>query len=433
MCDAPPRIQKAAHPRAESGTTVITTCSSWPPNSASDMAAVIRQTDWSATPLGPTSDWPASLRILVVAALNSPLPTIVLWGPALVQIYNDAYRPFLGLRHPRAMGQPTQECWPEVWDFNGPIYQRVMQAGECLHLENRQFEIAPSGVREVRYLTIIHSPARDENGAIRGTTVVAIDMTQNIELAQANAALRLEARDAVLAADRHKDELLAMLGHELRNPLAPIVMAAQMLGRPGIDLQRIPKLSQIVSRQAEQMTRLVDDLLDASRVTKGLIALEREQIDIREVVANAVEQVHVLMHERHHHFTIRTLDAALLIEGDRVRLIQILGNILGNAARYTAEGSEIALDVSATDKEVELKVSDNGWGISQNFLPKVFDLFSQAERGADRSLAGLGLGLAVVRKLVALHGGSVIAHSAGLGKGSIFTVTLPKFGAPAAA
>ncbi|MHB0990818.1 MAG: sensor domain-containing protein [Burkholderiales bacterium] len=164
----------------------------WPPG-RSEMAKVIRDIDWSPTALGTIEDWSISLRIAITAALDSPMPTIILWGPELIQLYNDAYRSILGLRHPVAMGQKTQDCWPEVWYFNEPIYKRVLNTGECVHFEDQEYVIEPSGIRETRYFTISYSPVRDEWGAIRGIQVVAMETTRkvcaersNIELLQAS-------------------------------------------------------------------------------------------------------------------------------------------------------------------------------------------------------------------------------------------------------
>jgi signal transduction histidine kinase len=160
----------------------------WPP-AGSEMGTLIRQMNWHGTALGPTCDWPAGLRIAVSATLDSPLPTILLWGPQLIQFYNDAYREVLGLRHPAAMGQPTQQCWPEVWHFNEPIYRRVLDAGERVHLEDQEYIIEPSGIRESRYFTTSYAPARDELGAVRGVHVVTRETTRRVTAERDNMVL----------------------------------------------------------------------------------------------------------------------------------------------------------------------------------------------------------------------------------------------------
>ena len=226
--------------------------------------------------------------------------------------------------------------------------------------------------------------------------------------------------DELRAAARRKDDFLAMLAHELRNPLAPISNAAQLLTMAGADDQRIRRSSEVIIRQVRHMTELVDDLLDVSRVTRGLVALEREPVDIGAVVSGAIEQARPLIDARGHHFELTSSGPAVRILGDRTRLVQVLANLLNNAAKYTPQGGRIGLSVAARDGLVTLEVSDNGIGIDSAMLPHLFDLFSQAERTPDRSQGGLGLGLALVNSLVQLHGGRVEAHSAGLGRGSIF-------------
>ncbi|MEO5881708.1 MAG: PAS domain-containing protein, partial [Caldimonas sp.] len=159
------------------------------------MAARVRDKDWSQTPLGAIALWPASLRIAVGSVLDSPLPTIVLWGPELIQVYNDAYQPILGKRHPAALGQPTRECWPEVWSFNEPIYRRVQDGGERVHFEDQEYVIEPSGLPESRFFTITYTPARDESGRVLGVTVIAMDTTQRVRVER-------ERREALLEQSR---------------------------------------------------------------------------------------------------------------------------------------------------------------------------------------------------------------------------------------
>ncbi|PUA17170.1 ATP-binding protein [Glaciimonas sp. PCH181] len=170
------------------------------------MGALVRQIDWAKTSLGPIRDWPASLRIAVTMALDSPLPTIVLWGTELIQIYNDAYRPLLGLRHPVAFGQRTQDCWPEVWHFNTLIYNRVLSTGECVHLEDQEYVIVPSGISETRYFTITYSPTRDESGSVCGVYIVATETTRRVLAERENITLLKATRFAA-------DQLQQMFDH----------------------------------------------------------------------------------------------------------------------------------------------------------------------------------------------------------------------------
>ncbi|WP_313032421.1 sensor histidine kinase [Massilia alkalitolerans] len=226
--------------------------------------------------------------------------------------------------------------------------------------------------------------------------------------------------------ERRKDEFLAMLAHELRNPLAPISSSAELL-KISTSPERIRASSDVIARQVRHMTSLVDDLLDVSRVTRGLIKLDQALVGIGPVLANAVEQSRPLVAARGHALTVEVAPelAAARVHGDATRLVQVIANLLNNAAKYTPSGGTIFLSAARSGERVRLCVEDNGIGIDSGLLPQVFDLFTQAERTPDRSQGGLGIGLALVRTMVALHGGEVQAHSDGPGKGSTFTVWLP--------
>jgi signal transduction histidine kinase/CheY-like chemotaxis protein len=226
--------------------------------------------------------------------------------------------------------------------------------------------------------------------------------------------------------DRRKDEFLAMLAHELRNPLAPIGAAADLLQRAQPSESLVRTTSQIIGRQVRHMTELIDDLLDVSRVTRGLVELEEAVLDVGQVAAEAVEQVTPLVQARHQDLQVQLPPAQVLVCGDKKRLVQVLANILNNAAKYTQEGGRLRLEVEADAGQVRIAVSDNGIGMAPEVVARAFELFAQAERSADRASGGLGLGLALVRSLVELHGGTVACESPGLGKGSRFMVTLPR-------
>ena len=239
---------------------------------------------------------------------------------------------------------------------------------------------------------------------------------------------RMRTQEALRQADRRKDEFLAMLAHELRNPLAPISTAAQLLKLGQRSDERISRTSDVITRQVGHMTSLINDLLDVSRVTRGLIVLERQRVPLQQVMADAVEQVRPLIEARRHKLSMQAPTEEVLVLGDAKRLVQVLANLLSNAAKYTLEGGHLTLWLEADVQEARLHVSDNGMGISAELLPHVFDLFSQAERPSDRSQGGLGLGLPLVKSLVELHAGSVRAVSRGQDCGSEFVVTLPRLG-----
>jgi PAS domain S-box-containing protein len=234
-----------------------------------------------------------------------------------------------------------------------------------------------------------------------------------------------KAVDRLKEADARKDEFLAMLAHELRNPLAPIRSAAEILKIARLDESRVQKTSEIIARQVGHMTSLVDDLLDVSRVTRGLVKLEKKPLDIKHIVTDAVEQVNPLVRARRHHLALHLSPEAAMVCGDKKRLVQVIGNLLNNAAKYTPEGGNIRLKTEVEDSKVLLSVIDDGIGMEPGLAARVFDLFAQAERTPDRSSGGLGLGLALVKSLVELHEGTVTCASEGLGKGSRFTVCLP--------
>jgi signal transduction histidine kinase len=251
-------------------------------------------------------------------------------------------------------------------------------------------------------------------------------------ISAARSALRARGRQyAMREVDRRKDEFLAMLAHELRNPLAPIRAASDLLRMAALDSARVRQTSEVISRQVGHMTGLIDDLLDLSRVSRGLVTLDATALDAHQVLSSAVEQVRPLVDARGHRLTIRTPHEAAFIHGDQKRMVQIVANVLNNAAKYTPEGGEIsaALDIDAG--AVTYTIADNGIGIAPDMIAHIFDMFAQAERTPDRSQGGLGIGLALVRNLVGLHGGTVAAASAGMGKGSRFTLTFPRGAAPA--
>src|SRR5205807_3574731 len=225
--------------------------------------------------------------------------------------------------------------------------------------------------------------------------------------------------------DRLKNEFLSMLAHELRNPLAPIRNAVHILQSTEIGRTEFEFAREIIDRQLHQMVRLVDDLLDVSRITRGKIILQKEPVDLATVAARAVETSRPLIDSRNHELTIKLPEQPVWVRGDVTRLAQILANLLNNAAKFTAEGGRIWLTLEQMDHEAVFRVRDTGMGIPAEMLSSIFDLFIQAERSLDRSQGGLGIGLTLVRRLVEMHGGSVHASSAGPNQGSEFVVRLP--------
>lgn len=240
-------------------------------------------------------------------------------------------------------------------------------------------------------------------------------------------ALRARLRQyEIQLSDARKDEFLAMLAHELRNPLAPISAAAQILKLISFDPEKVMHSSEIIARQVAHMTNLIDDLLDVARVTRGLIVLEREPLDMRQIVSQAVEQVNPQINAKCQHLALHLPPESMPVLGDSKRLIQVVANLLNNASKYTQDGGSLAMSLGSDGHEIILQIVDDGIGISAPMVSRVFELFAQAERTSDRSQGGLGLGLALVKSLALSHGGSVHAASKGPGEGSTFTLRLPR-------
>ena len=252
------------------------------------------------------------------------------------------------------------------------------------------------------------------------------ELAQRAALALDNARLYAQAESALLqarTANRAKDEFLAMLGHELRNPLAPIVNSLQLmkLRDPGGHLEE----RKIIERQVTHLSRLVDDLLDVSRITKGKVQLKRERVDLSTVIAWALEQAKPVLDERAHPVTLENTGAKIYVDGDSVRLAQVFCNLLTNAAKFTPPEGRISISLRASGGVAEVAVKDSGKGLGPDLLPRVFELFVQGEQGAGSHSGGLGLGLAIVKNLAEMHGGSVEALSEGQGRGATFIVRLP--------
>ena len=243
---------------------------------------------------------------------------------------------------------------------------------------------------------------------------------------QKKEAARGQAERELRAADQRKDEFLAMLAHELRNPLAPISTGAHLLKLLHSDNAQITQTCAIIARQVEHMTGLVDDLLDVSRVTRGLVSISTQVLDLRQVIDDAAEQIRPLITTRRHSVVLDLLPEPALVKGDHKRLVQVVANLLNNATKYTPEGGRIELRLTVDGPDYLMTVTDDGIGMEPQLVARVFDLFTQAERTPDRSQGGLGLGLALAKSLVELHGGTVRAASPGLGKGSTFSVRLPR-------
>jgi signal transduction histidine kinase/ActR/RegA family two-component response regulator len=230
------------------------------------------------------------------------------------------------------------------------------------------------------------------------------------------------------AANRRQNEFLAMLAHELRNPLSPIGMAASLLDRTPDATPQLHKLARVIGRQVDHMAKLLDDLLDAARISSGKITLSTQPLVLADVLQQAVETMQPCIQERRQSLQVELPDEMVVVEGDQVRLIQVFTNLLANASKYTPDGGKLRLGARSGADEVTVTVGDNGNGIAPEIIPYIFDLFTQGPRSLARSEGGLGVGLNVVRNLVNMHAGAVTADSRGAGQGSCFAVTLPRSG-----
>lgn len=358
--------------------------------------------------------------------MQAPVAAALLLGPQLrFELANAAYCEMVGQQD--IVGRPFREVLPHL--RGGPmegLLLEVMRSGRPYCAESQSMDVDTADGPARRFFQLTLQPMRSPAGDVEGVIVVAADVTQQasarealLEAARERERLLEELRDA----SRAKDEFLAMLGHELRNPLSPIVTALQLMrmrGETGTAREQ-----GVIQRQVDHLVRLVDDLLDISRITRGKIELKRELCDVQAVLAKAVEQASMLLEQRSHQLAI-TVQPGLRCVCDPVRIAQVVANLLTNAARYTDAGGMIELDCQAEDDgRFAIRVRDNGQGIAPEMLPHIFELFYQAPRGIDRAEGGLGIGLALVRSLVELHGGTVEARSEGTGRGSEFIVRLP--------
>ena len=365
---------------------------------------------------------------------QAPAAIAMLEGPNhVVTLANSRYQRMTGNRPLKDL--TIREAFPELAGQGYlELLDRVFETGESFEARDAVVKLSheADGALEDTFVDFVYQPFRDSDQKVKGIMVVAFDVSDRVraqserqDLMDREHAARREAE----AANRTKDEFLAMLGHELRNPLAPIVTALHLLRLR--DGDRNEKERSIIERQVTHLVTLIDDLLDISRITSGKIALKRECIELADIVAKAIELASPLLEQRRHELIVTVPRPGLTVDGDMTRLAQVVLNLLANAAKYTEPGGRLTIIAERVAESIELRVRDTGIGIAPDMLPKVFDLFAQEAQALSRSQGGLGLGLAIVHSLVRLHGGSVSARSAGLGHGSEFTIRLPAAAASA--
>ena len=356
----------------------------------------------------------AHARRLASIFAQAPVAIAILRGPDHVfDITNPTYLEVVDGRD--VTGRPLREALPEVVPQGFvEILDEVRRSGQPYTARSQPIALArgPDGALEQHYFDFVFQPLLDEAGRVDGIAAVGYDVT---ELSKA--------RHEAEVANRAKDEFLAMLGHELRNPLAPILTALQLLRLRGI--KAAERERQVIERQVQHLVSLVDDLLDVSRITRGKIQLNPRPVNISEVVAKAIETASPLLEQKGHALQVDVPREGLVVDGEGDRLAQIVANLLTNAAKYTENGGRITLRAAPVGGEAVIRVEDTGIGIDPDMLPRVFDLFVQERQALDRAHGGLGLGLTIVRSLAQLHGGRVEAHSEGPGRGAEFVVYLP--------
>ena len=364
---------------------------------------------------------PALEVMLPAPGMPKTLPGGPLWRDFLRRCVREA-RPAGRVDLP--LGQVTG-AQAVVIDCAAIIVLGEPQPPEVLDGIEREFPLLAALLVAQQALNI----ERAEAAEAREAASQARTLAQALDTARAaSAELNLELRRE----HERKDEFLAMLAHELRNPLSPLVNSIEILRRgPGGREQQMARQLDVMGRQLKQLTRLVDDLLDVSRVSRGLIELRRERVPLEEILADAVEAVRPLLEARAHVFQRLAQAGDIYLNGDRVRLTQVFVNLLVNAAKYTEPGGRIALSIVPDQGRVSVVIQDNGRGIPQDMLTRIFDTFTQVPGSLANAQGGLGIGLTLVRRLVELHGGRVAAYSRGEGQGSTFTVSLPQVAAPA--
>ena len=545
---------------------------------------VMRGTDWSKSSLGPAESWPSALKAMVRAMLCSRQPMMIFWGPDLINFYNDASLPFLGEKHPSAIGQRAEDCWSDAWPVVGlqlrdvvekgaailhesllvpvrrkgrlddawwnysysplfddactiagvlvvvtettvevasrkqleaakkdaevarlelqnvimqaplpmailkgpdhryelanpsyvalvqrevvgktvreaftleevgyylPIVDHVYQTGELILTREAPLRLPDrNGVVEDRFLDIGWYPYRQIDGAIAGVLAILHDVSDQVKARmqvertlvereklldliqqseRARVALHARERDLRLdaeAANRAKDEFLATVSHELRTPLTAILGWAHML-KEGRDPTRLEKGLTIIERNARSQAKLIEDILDVSRIISGKLLLNMGRVELATVIQNAIESIKPAATAKHLQLDVEVEGGQTGFVADEDRVQQVIWNLLSNAVKFTPKGGMVSVSASQNDDTVVIRIRDTGRGIPAEFLPYVFDRFRQEEASTTKQQAGLGLGLSIVRHLVEAHGGTIHVISDGPGRGATFEVVLP--------
>lgn len=400
-----------------------------------EMGALMRSTDWSATPLGSTATWPQSLRSALSIRIGSRFPIAIYWGAELALLYNDAWSPILGSKHPVALGQGAREVWPEIWDTIGPLFEQVLTTGEAVYQEDSLLLMHRHGYTEECYFNFTFSPVRGEGGRVEGIFNAVIETTfasspiagpvpcvSWVSASRPPAPLRKRARSRLGASRRRRamrpsarstcstKERRRRGWRPAREPMKPAPPPR------GADLER-------VHRNELRLLKLVNTLLDFSRIEAGRVEAHYRSTDLSALTADLASTFRSLIEKAGLTLTVECPPLPEPGYVDRAMYEKIVLNLLSNAFKFTLEGS-IRVSLEPGDGDVRLIVEDSGTGIPHAELPHVFERFNRVEGAKGRSYEGSGIGLALVHELVKLHGGTVSVESR-VGQGSRFLVSLP--------
>ena len=427
-----------------------------------EMGARIQAFDWSSTAIGSTDTWPQSLRVALQILLLSKFPMQILWGHEYVQFYNDAYIAIAGDKHPIALGQRGQDCWQEVWDLVGPMLDQVVASGTATWSEDQLLMLNRYGQLEEGYFTFSYTPIWESPGKVGGIFIAVNETTQKILSERREREFRIETEAARATAEQAnllKDQFLAVLSHELRSPLNPILGWSKLLLSRQFDQNTTQRALETIERNARSQAQMIDDLLDISRILENKFILDLSPVSLIPILDDALATVQTAIETKQIQIQTDIKDIPAQVFGDAIRLKQVFWNLLSNAVKFTPNGGQVEVRVeemsgdmgrgvgageqgsrgageldrssrfplssSAHCAYAQVTISDTGKGIAAEFLPYVFDRFQQGDSTTTKTFGGLGLGLAIAKQIVDLHGGTITAASPGDGQGATFTVHLP--------
>ena len=381
------------------------------------MSDAIAAFDWATTAIGPEDRWPESLRTVLSLALDTRFPMMIMWGPDLVQIYNDGYIGILGDKHPRSIGQSAMECWTDIWDSVGPMLLGVYHRGEPVYYENLPLNMTRGGRIEEAFFTFSYSPIRDGNG-IGGLICVVNETTAHV-LREREAGERAA---ALAELDRAKTQFFNNVSHEFRTPLTLMLGPLEELTRtlPNYEQRQTAELAR---RNAVRLRKLVNTLLDFSLAQSGLATAQREPVALEDLTRDIVSEFRSAYESAGLTLRYESIGSGPPVMLDRVMFEKVVLNLLSNALKFTFTGG-VTVRTERRDATLRVRVRDSGIGIAEEHLEGLFERFRRVEGALSRTHEGTGIGLALVKELVDLNGGTVEVQSA-VGSGTTFTVTLP--------